>query len=89
MGSVLIEAAACGLPIAATTAGGIPEVVEDGETGLLVLPRRPEALAQAILRLCDDPALARRFTDAGLKGLPRFGLTRMAADMEKIYDSLA
>jgi glycosyltransferase involved in cell wall biosynthesis len=89
MGSVLIEAAACGLPIAATTAGGIPEVVENEATGLLVAPRRPEALAEAVLKLCDDRAFARRLADEGLKRLPRFGLARMAADMEKIYDSLA
>jgi glycosyltransferase involved in cell wall biosynthesis len=89
MGSVLIEAAACGVPIAATTAGGIPEIVEAGATGLLVPPRRPEELANAVLKLCDDRALARRLADEGLRRLPRFGLTRMAADMEKIYDSLA
>lgn len=88
MGSVLIEAAACGVPVAATTAGGIPEVVEDGVTGLLVLPRRPEALAAAIIRLIDDKALAARLAEQGRSRLPRFGLTRMAADMEKIYDQL-
>ena len=89
MGSVLIEAAACGVPIAATTAGGIPEVVEASRTGLLVPPRRPEELAEAILKLADDHALARRLADEGLRQLPRFGLSRMAADMEKIYDALA
>ena|SRR3569832_1787842 len=88
MGSVLIEAAACGVPIAATAAGGIPDVVEDGKTGLLAAPRAPEALAEAILKLCDDRALASRLAAEGLKRLPRFGLARMAADMEKIYDSL-
>jgi L-malate glycosyltransferase len=88
MGSVLIEAAACGVPIAATTAGGIPDVVEDGASGLLVPPRAPEALADAILKLCDDRALAKRLSGEGVKRLPRFGLARMAADMEKIYDSL-
>jgi glycosyltransferase involved in cell wall biosynthesis len=88
MGSVLIEAAACGVPIAATTAGGIPEVVESGVSGQLVRPRDPEALAQAIVELIDDRARAARFAAEGLKRLPRFGLTRMAADMEKIYDSI-
>jgi len=88
MGSVLIEAAACGVPIAATTAGGIPEVVESGATGLLARPRDPEALAAAILELADDRARAERFAAEGRKRLPRFGLTRMAADMEKIYDAL-
>ena len=89
MGSVLIEAAACGVPIAATTAGGIPEVVENGATGLLAPPRSPETLADAILKLCDDRDLARRLADEGLRRLPRFGLARMAADMEKIYDAIS
>jgi glycosyltransferase involved in cell wall biosynthesis len=89
MGSVLIEAAACGAPIAATTAGGIPEVVEDGVTGLLVSPRNPEALAEALIRLMDDKALASRLAAQGLKSIHRFGLKRMADDMEKIYDSVS
>ena len=89
MGSVLLEAAACGVPIAATRAGGIPEVVEDGATGLLAPARSPEALAEAILKLAEDPAAARRLADEGRRRVPRFGLARMAADMENIYDSLA
>ncbi|MFI5362272.1 MAG: glycosyltransferase [Elusimicrobiota bacterium] len=89
MGSVLLEAAACGVPVAATAAGGVPDIVEDGATGLLAPPRRPEALADAILRLCGDRPLARRLAAEGLSRLPRFGLSRMAADMEKIYDSIA
>lgn len=88
MGSVLIEAAACGVPRAATTAGGIPEVVADGETGLLVAPRNPEALADAIVRLIDDHALAKRLVECGLSRLGRFGLKRMALDMEKVYDAV-
>ena len=89
MGSVLIEAAACGVPRAATTAGGIPEVVADGETGLLVAPRHPEALADAIVRLIDDRALAKRLVEGALSRLPRFGLKRMASEMEDVYDAVA
>lgn len=54
-GLVLAEAMACGVPVVATTAGAIPEVVEDGVTGLLVPPDDPEALAQAITSLLSDP----------------------------------
>ncbi|MDD5304454.1 MAG: glycosyltransferase [Elusimicrobia bacterium] len=89
MGSVLIEAAACGVPIAATTAGGIPEVVENGETGLLVAPRNPEAMAANLIRLIDDKSLRENLAAEGRKRVSRFGLTRMANDMEKIYDSLS
>lgn len=88
MGSVLLEAAACGVPIAATAAGGVPEVVVNGENGLLVAPRRPEALAEAIVRLIDDRALARMLAEAGQRRLKPFGLERMARDMERIYDAI-
>jgi glycosyltransferase involved in cell wall biosynthesis len=89
MGSVLIEAAACGIPIAATTAGGIPEVVESGETGLLVPPRNPEELAKALIRLIDGKELRNNLAAEGRKRVSRFGLTRMANDMEAIYDSIS
>jgi len=60
-----LQAMACGRPLVATTMGGIPEVVADGETGLLVPPGDPAALAHALERLIDDPALRRRLGDAG------------------------
>ena len=89
MGSVLIEAAACGVPVCATTAGGIPEVVEDGATGFLVQPRNPEALAGVIMRMLDDANLRKNMAKESRAGIGRFGLTRMANDMEKIYDSIS
>jgi glycosyltransferase involved in cell wall biosynthesis len=61
-----IEAMACGVPVVATTGGALPEVVgTDGETGLLVPPNDPGALAGAIGRLLDDPDLRTRLGDAG------------------------
>lgn len=87
MGSVLLEAMANGLPVAATSAGGIPEVVDDQETGLLAPPRDAEALASALLRLIEDKALARRLAAEARRRLPKFGLERMAKEMEKIYDA--
>jgi glycosyltransferase involved in cell wall biosynthesis len=89
MGSVLLEAAACGVPIAATTAGGIPEIVADGSSGLLAPPRDPEALAGAIGRLLGDPDLARRLAARARADLPNFGLARMAGQMEDVYAALA
>jgi glycosyltransferase involved in cell wall biosynthesis len=89
MGSVLIEAMAAGVPIAATTAGGIPEVVEDGVSGLLAPPRDPEALAAALLRLLEDEPLRRRLAAAGRERLPRFGLRSMAQAIEEVYAAIA
>jgi glycosyltransferase involved in cell wall biosynthesis len=55
MPMVLLEASACGLPIVATNVGGNAEIVLDGQTGLLVPPKSPEALSQAMLRMMDLP----------------------------------
>lgn len=69
-GLVLAEAMACGLPVVATTAGAIPEVVEDGVTGVLVPPDDPEALASAVVSLLSDPE---RMTGMGKAGAERAG----------------
>jgi glycosyltransferase involved in cell wall biosynthesis len=61
----ILEAMAAGRPVVATTAGGIPEVVRDGETGLLVPPGHPGRLAEAVLRLLEAPALAKTLGQAG------------------------
>jgi glycosyltransferase involved in cell wall biosynthesis len=63
--TVAVEAMALGKPVVATRVGGTPEAVEDGVTGLLVEPRDPAALAAAIMRLADDPVLARTLGEAG------------------------
>lgn len=86
MGSVLLEAASCGIPIAATTAGGIPENIEDGRTGLLAPPRDPEALAERLLELLANPRRAQNLAEAAKSGLGRYSLTRMAEEMERIYE---
>jgi glycosyltransferase involved in cell wall biosynthesis len=63
-GLVLIEAMAAGIPVIATDVPGIRDVVQNAQTGLLVPPRSPRALAQAIDRVRDDAELRRRLTDA-------------------------
>ena len=60
-GIVVAEAMAFGLPIIASRVGGIPELVTDGENGLLVPPQNSEALAEAISKLASDPELRERF----------------------------
>jgi len=67
----LLEAMCAGLPCIATTAGGTPEAVDDGRNGLLVAPGRPDALAEAILRLTRAPDLCRDLGDAAASDVRR------------------
>ncbi|MFJ3922889.1 glycosyltransferase family 4 protein [Streptomyces sp. NPDC090022] len=64
-GMALVEAMACGTPVVGSAVGGIPYVIEDGESGLLVPPGDAEALAAACARLLDDAELADRLGAAG------------------------
>ncbi len=64
-GRVIIEGMAAGKPVVATNAGAVPEIVEDGRTGLLVVPGSAEALAEAITGLRRDAALRKRLAEAG------------------------
>ncbi|MDR7505924.1 MAG: glycosyltransferase family 4 protein [Armatimonadota bacterium] len=82
-GLVFLEAAAAGLPVVAGNGGAIPEVVRDGETGLLVDPESPEAVAAAIVRLLRDPDLARRLGEAGRR------LAREEFSYERFRERLA
>jgi glycosyltransferase involved in cell wall biosynthesis len=63
--NVLVEAMASGVPVVTTGVSGIPELVSDGANGLLVPPDDPEALAEALMRLQEDRALAGRLARAG------------------------
>lgn len=89
MGSVLLEALACRRPIVATTAGGIPEIIEDGKNGLLVPPRNPEEMAHAILKALRHRDLALRLTEFGVQSLEKFNLSRCGRQMEECYDLAA
>jgi len=85
MGSVLLEVAATGIPIVATTAGGIPEVVEDGRSARLVPPRDPKALATAILQSLEDSEGSRKLAAAAKDDLARFSLEAIGAQTEALY----
>jgi glycosyltransferase involved in cell wall biosynthesis len=86
---VLLEAMARGRPVVATPVGGTPELVTDGQTGLLVPPRDPEALAAALRRVLDDPDLARRLGEAArARVAERFTAAEQERRMLEIYDQL-
>jgi glycosyltransferase involved in cell wall biosynthesis len=87
LGSSLLDAMSCEKAIVATTAGGIPEAVVDRETGLLVPPRDPEAMARAIVALLTDERARRTMAAAGLRRVrERFSVERMVRDTLHVYD---
>ena len=86
LGLALLEAMASGLPVVASQVGGIPELVQDEEQGLLVPPAAPQELAQALLRLLDDPALAARLGEAGqARLLANFTAQKMWRETDALY----
>ena len=90
LGTSLLDAMACARPVIATRVGGIPEVVVDGETGLLVPPRDPEALAAAIVRLVKDRNLRAKMGDAGLARVhSAFSAEQMVKNTLRVYQRVA
>ena len=88
LGSVLLDAMDYALPIVATRVGGIPDLIRDGVNGLLVQPENPDQLRYALLRIVDDPALARRLGDAGRQRVQDFSPERMAERYLEVYQPL-
>ena len=83
------EALAVETPVVATDLEGMPELIADGETGLLVPPRNPEALAQAILRMLENPPRAKAMARAGRKRVEaQFSLTAKLDHTEALYTRL-
>jgi glycosyltransferase involved in cell wall biosynthesis len=84
----LMEALALGLPVAATRVGGIPEAVTDGVEGLLVAPKSPEALADAIATITGDPELRAAMAANAARAGERFDIRVGAGRIEEIYREL-
>jgi len=88
-GIVYLEAMAYGLPVIAARAGGAPEVVLDGQTGLLVPYGDPEGVAMAIRQILSDPALARRLGEAGRRRVKeKFTFPRFKERVVQILEKL-
>jgi alpha-maltose-1-phosphate synthase len=85
-GIINLEAMACETPVVASAVGGILEVVVDGETGILVPPAKPDALAAALARLLNDPETRRRMGQAGRRRVEaQFSWASVAERTERVY----
>jgi glycosyltransferase involved in cell wall biosynthesis len=90
LGTSLLDAMACSRAVVATNVGGIPEIVEDRRTGLLVAPRDHAAMAEAIVRLFGDNAARVRMGEAGLARVQaKFTVERMVAGTAAVYARVA
>ena len=86
-GLALLEAMLCERPVVATMVSSIPEIVAEGETGLLVPPDDPNALAEAVRALLDDPARAAAMGEAGrVRARAEFSVDRMAERTAAAYE---
>ncbi len=87
-GLTLVEAMFLGKPVIASAVGGIPEIVDDGLTGLLVPPRDPARLADAILQLANRAELRATLGLQARRRAARFSLSRMVSQTELVYERL-
>ena len=88
MGRVIVEAMALGLPVVATSVGGIPDVGTDGECGRLVEPEDTDALAAALIELGRDPALRRKLGEAAVRRAEAFSTAVASEKLLALYATL-
>ncbi len=85
-GFVLVEAMSLGKPVVASITGGIPELVSDGENGLLVAKADSAALAEALCRILKNPEMGRSLGEAGRQRATFFNFDRMMRGYEAVYE---
>lgn len=85
-GRVILEAQAAGVPVVATKVGGVVEIIDDGKTGLLVMPKDPEGMAKAVIRILQDPHLSARMVEQSQKRIDeRYTIRHMAEATINVY----
>ncbi|OGF28316.1 hypothetical protein A2531_05175 [Candidatus Falkowbacteria bacterium RIFOXYD2_FULL_34_120] len=86
LGIAFIEAQLCGRPIIGTNVGGIPEVIDDQKTGLLIEPKNSEQIAGALIKLLKDTDLRNKLVKNAKESVKRFDWNKIIKDIENIYE---
>ena len=90
LGRSITEALSCGVPVVCTSVEGVPEIVRDNETGILVPPKNPSALATGIIKALNDMDGARKMAEEGRKFVNKnFDVKKMVDDIDTLYDNLS
>jgi glycosyltransferase involved in cell wall biosynthesis len=89
MPNSILEAMASGIPVVSTNVGGVPFIVHDQDTALLVPPKSPDAMANAILRLIEDAVLSEKLVDNGLAEVEKYTWQRVWPVLAAVYDKHA
>jgi glycosyltransferase involved in cell wall biosynthesis len=84
----VMDAQVLGVPVVATRTGGVPELVEDGVSGLLVPPRRPDLLASGIIRMLTEPGLKERCSGAGREKKTSYDYREMVRGTMNAYEKI-
>ena len=89
LGRSITEALSCGVPVVCTSVEGVPEIVRDNKTGILVPPKDPGALATGIIKSLNDMDNARKMAEEGRKFVnENFDVKKMVDDIDTLYDTL-
>jgi len=88
LGTSVLDALGCGVPVVATKAGGVPEMIESNKNGLLTNIQAPEELAKSIELLIKEEDLRNRFKEEGKKTIQNFSKEKTASETSKIYKEL-
>lgn len=83
--TVILEAMASGLPIVATNITGLPEIIEDGKNGLLVEPKNPQLLGEAILKILNDVELGKKMSRSNLEDVRQYSWQNFSKRLDGVF----